>query len=105
MKTEIDEYTTLEKNHGRIEKRICKKINSADWLQERHNWPGLKTALSIERFVTRKNKTSGEIGYYVTSSDKDAKALMKIARDHWRIESMRFRYTKTILQPKERSVL
>ena len=87
-KTEIDEYTTLEKNHGRIEKRICKKINSADWLQDRHNWPGLKTAFSIERIVTKKNKTTKETGYYITSSDKDAKSLMKIARDHWRIESM-----------------
>lgn len=87
-KTEIDEYTTLEKNHGRIEKRICKKINSSDWLQERHDWPGLKTAFCIERIITKGNKTTKEVGYYITSSDKSAKFLMKIAREHWRIESM-----------------
>lgn len=87
-KEEIEEYTTLEKNHGRIEKRICKKIISGEWLKERHNWPGLKTAFSIERIITKGNKTSNETGYYITSSDKSAQSLSQIAREHWRIESM-----------------
>lgn len=87
-KAEIDEYITLEKNHGRIEKRICKKINLGDWLQERHNWPGLKTAFSVERIITKGNKTTKDIGYYITSSDKSAQFLAQIAREHWRIESM-----------------
>lgn len=87
-KSEIDEYTTLEKNHGRIEKRICKKIIFGDWLQERHDWPGLKTAFSIERIVIKGNKTTKEISYYITSSDKCAQSLSTIAREHWRIESM-----------------
>ena len=87
-KKEIDEYTTLEKSGGRIEKRKCKVIISGQWLQERHNWPGIKTAICIERTVTKGKAVQTETSYYITSSDKSAKALMEIVREHWQIESM-----------------
>lgn len=87
-KTEIEEYTTTEKNGGRIEKRVCRKIQSGKWLQNRHNWPGLKTAFSIERTIRQGQKKSVETSYYITSADKNAQRLMEIAREHWRIESM-----------------
>ena len=64
--TKLFFYSSLEKNHGRIEKRICKKINSSDWLQERHNWPGLKTVFCVERIITKGIKTTKDVGYYIT---------------------------------------
>ena len=87
-KAEVDVYTTQEKNGGRMEKRVCKRIVSGEWLQERHGWPGLKTAFCIERTVTKGKETKTETSYYITSSDKSTKFLMEVAREHWRIESM-----------------
>ena len=39
---------TVEKNAGRIEKRICRKIKDISWL-ETHKWPGLRSVFAIER--------------------------------------------------------
>ena len=85
---DIDEYTTLEKSRGRVEKRVCRKILSGEWLRDRHDWPGLRTAFSIERTVTKGKERATETSYYITSSDKSAQSLMGIAREHWSIESL-----------------
>ena len=50
--TEIETYETKEKNGGRQEIRICRKADAA-WLKKRHNWPGLKSILLVERIVQR----------------------------------------------------
>ena len=41
---------TAEKNAGRIEKGICRKIRDISWLNK-HKWPGLQAVFSIERCV------------------------------------------------------
>jgi len=84
----LDQFSTIEKNGGRMEKRICKKVDEVRWLQERHDWPGLRAFFSIERTVTVGDKTTSEISYYITSADTSAKQLLAFAREHWAIESM-----------------
>ncbi len=78
---------TVEKNAGRIEKRICRKIKDISWLKE-HNWPGLRSVFSIERIVEVRGHCSKEISYYISSCDSSANRLMELAREHWKIESM-----------------
>jgi len=78
---------TVEKNAGRIEKRICRKSKDISWLME-HHWPGLRTVFSIERLVEVRGHCSKEISYYISSCDLPAKRLMELAREHWKIESM-----------------
>lgn len=78
---------TVEKNAGRIEKRICRKIKDISWLKE-HKWPGLQSIFSIERIVETRGHHSREISYYISSRDTSAKQLMELAREHWKIESM-----------------
>lgn len=78
---------TVEKNAGRIEKRICRKIKDISWLNE-HKWPGLRSVFSIERIVEVRGHHSREIRYYISSRDASAKQLMELAREHWKIESM-----------------
>lgn len=85
---ELEQFVMVEKNGGRVEKRVCKKIKSAKWLQERHEWPGLVTAFCIERTVSTKKKTTKETSYYITSTDESAEKLLCIVREHWMIESM-----------------
>jgi len=48
----------------------------------------LKSVFSIRRVTTSKNKTTDETGYYITSSSSTAEELLKITREHWKIESL-----------------
>ncbi|MDR1236320.1 MAG: ISAs1 family transposase, partial [Holosporaceae bacterium] len=85
---DFDEFTTTEKHNGRFEKRVCLKMKNIDCLNERHAWTGLKSVFAIERTVTTKHKTSTETNYYVSSLDEKPEKLLRIVREHWKIESM-----------------
>ena len=84
---EWESSQTVEKNAGRIEKRICRKIKDISWLKEL-KWPGLRSVFSIERIVEARGHHSRETSYYISSQDASAKQLMELAREHWKIESM-----------------
>lgn len=84
----LETFTTIEKNGGRIEKRICCKICDLSWLEEGSLWTGLKTAFSVKRIVSTANKTTEEVSYYISSQDVSAKELLFLSREHWKIESM-----------------
>jgi predicted transposase YbfD/YdcC len=43
---------------------------------------------SVRRITEAKDKTSDETCYYITSRDATAEELLKITREHWKIESM-----------------
>ncbi len=58
-KNEWEICQTVEKNAGRNEKRICRKIKDISWMKE-----------------------------HKSSRDTCAKQLMELARKHWKIESM-----------------
>jgi predicted transposase YbfD/YdcC len=78
----------VEKSHGRIERRICSKIKDISWLSNLKDWSGLKTIFSIRRISKDKHKTTDETNYYITSLDKSPEELLKITREHWKIESL-----------------
>jgi len=84
----IDMFTTNEKNGGRIEKRICLKVKEISWLQTKNEWAGLKSVFAVRRITTTRGKTTDETNYYITSSDGTAEELLKITREHWKVESM-----------------
>jgi predicted transposase YbfD/YdcC len=78
----------IEKNRDRIERRECYKIKDVRWLSMYKEWSGLKSAFAVKRTTITKEKTTEETGYYITSLESEAQELMKIVRDHWKIESM-----------------
>jgi predicted transposase YbfD/YdcC len=84
----IEQFTTNEKNGGRIERRICYRVKDISWLQAKDKWTGLKTVFAVRRITTTKHKTTDETNYYITSLDSTAEELLRITREHWKIESM-----------------
>ena len=46
--TKISRDQTVDGDHGRIETRTTTVIHDVAWLQERHNWPGLKAVVMVE---------------------------------------------------------
>lgn len=85
---EMEIFTTTNKSHGRIEKRICYKILNTDWISMKKDWPGLNDVFAVKRIITTKYETSENINYYISSLTDSAENLLFITREHWKIESM-----------------
>ena len=85
--TQITRDTTVDGDHGRIETRTTTVINDVDWLQKRHNWPGLKAVVMIESSRETNGKIEHETRFYLTSLVMVAALIGPIVRSHWSIEN------------------
>lgn len=61
--TDIRQNTTIDGDHGRIETRTTTVIHDVEWLQERHDCPGLKAVVMVESSREISEKTSSEHGF------------------------------------------
>lgn len=86
---EYEIFSTIEKSHGRIEKRTCYVLNEleffTDYLAE---WKGLKKIFAVKREVERNGEKTTEISCYLSSKNTTAENLLSYTRKHWQIESM-----------------
>jgi predicted transposase YbfD/YdcC len=84
-----NEYIEHDIGHGRIEKRVCKVIDDLTFLDNKEDWKGLKTIVSIESEICQKktNKESHCVRYYISSSEANAKQMAQDIRSHWSIEN------------------
>jgi len=85
--TTISRDQTTDGDHGRIETRTITVIHDIAWLQERHDWPGLKGIVMIESIREINDKIERETRFYVTSLVLLADRLGPIIRSHWAIEN------------------
>jgi predicted transposase YbfD/YdcC len=85
--TEITQHTTIDGDHDRIETRTTTVIHDVEWLQERHNWPGLKAVVVVESSREISGKIQQETRFYITSLVMLAVLLGPIVRSHWAIEN------------------
>jgi len=76
-----------DKGHGRIEQRVAAITHDIKWLQETHEWPGLKCIGKITSRVFKKGRETTETRYYISSLPLTAQELNDIARAHWGIEN------------------
>ena len=58
--TTASQDQTVDGDHGRIETRAITVIHDVAWLQERHNWPGLKAVVMVESTRETAGKTEQE---------------------------------------------
>ena len=86
---EIRQNTTVDGDHGRIETRTTTVIHDVKWLQERHDWPGLKAVVMVESSREISGKIEQETRFYITSLVMLAHLLGPVARSHWAIENSR----------------
>lgn len=87
----VSKKTTLEKGHGRIEKREYFQTNDIGWFSERKLWKGLETIGMVRRTVTCKEKETIETSYYISSlempEEGECDLFAKAVRKHWGVES------------------
>jgi Transposase DDE domain len=83
----MDTATTLEKGHGRRERRTL-SVTTA--LNEYLDWPGIGQVGRIESVVERDGKCTEETRFFITSVPRvvtGAEGLLRWSRGHWTIEN------------------
>ena len=85
-----DYATTLNKRHGRIERRECWAISDPsclEYLSTGGDWPGLR---SVVKVVGRRETEAGataQARYYISSLDSPAERMLEAVRAHCSIEN------------------
>lgn len=77
----------IEKDHGRIETRRCVVTDDLSCLEERHDWPGVKTLVMVEAIRAVNGVASTERRYYISSRLADAEYMGTVVRGHWGVEN------------------
>ena len=98
----MDTVTTLDKGHGRRERRTLKATTA---LNEYLDWPGVAQVGQVESEVVKDGKTTHETRYFITSVSRavaDAGQLLKWARGHWSIEN-RSHYVRDVTMGEDSS--
>jgi predicted transposase YbfD/YdcC len=85
--TKISRGETTDGDHGRIEIRTTTVIHDVAWLQDRHDWPGLKGVVIVESIREIGDKIERETRFYITSLVLSANLLGPIVRSHWAVEN------------------
>jgi predicted transposase YbfD/YdcC len=83
----MDTATTLDKGHGRRERRTLKATTA---LNEYLDWPGVAQVGQVESEVVKDGKTTHETRYFITSVSRavgNAGQLLRWVRGHWSIEN------------------
>jgi predicted transposase YbfD/YdcC len=83
----ISRDQTVDGDHGRIETRTTTVVHDAEWLRDRHDWPGLKSIVMIESVREIGEKTEMDTRFYITSLVLLAAQLGPIVRSHWAVEN------------------
>ena len=83
----MDRATTLDKGHGRSERRTLRTTTALNGYLD---WPGAEQVGQVESGVSRDGKTTNEVRTFITSvprSEADARKLLEWVRGHWSIEN------------------
>jgi hypothetical protein len=83
----MDTATTLEKGHGRRERRT---LTATTALNGYLDWPGVGQVGRVESVVGRDGKCTAETRYFITGVPREvagADALLRWSRGHWTIEN------------------
>jgi predicted transposase YbfD/YdcC len=86
----VETAQTLEKGHGRIEKRQAWTISHPDYLtylDPTGRWTGLETVVRIDSQRQINQQHSQESRYYISSLGGQPKLLNSAVRTHWTIEN------------------
>ena len=79
--------TTMEKDHGRIEKREYFLVSDIDWLEGKENWKGLNAVGLVVSHRKINGKTTVNMRFYLTSLGEDIERFAKGVRGHWGVEN------------------
>ena len=83
---DIPSKPTIEKGHGRIEKREYQLLTDLSWLEQKNEWKGLN-ALGCARSTIAENGEILEFMRYFITSLTNLETFADSVRKHWAIEN------------------
>ncbi len=83
----IDEYETIDADHGRVEERSYRVYDVPQYLTDIHNWPHPKAFVHVVSKRTVGDKSSQSERLYLFSRQHTAQAAAILIRGHWQIEN------------------
>ena len=83
---EIPSYTTLDKGHGRLEKREYRLLTDVTWLGQDQEWKNLRSVGMVHTIVEENGTVRENTRYFITSLT-DLREFSKVVRKHWSIEN------------------
>lgn len=86
----VDTAETLDKGHGRIERRTCWATDDAEfirYLDPTGRWPGVCSVAMVRAERIIGEERSQQDRYYLSSLPADALRIGRIVRTHWQIEN------------------
>ncbi len=87
---EQDTAQTLDKAHGRVERRRYRALSDPDLLaclDPAGAWPGLRSVAQVQAERRRGEQRTVETRYYLSSLPPDATVLGRAIRQHWQVEN------------------
>jgi len=105
---EITVISTLEKGHGRIERRTYFFSDKVDWIASDRSYPGqprfkgIKTIIKVEDRTELRDKCTFDTRYYISSVPLDPERLSSAIRGHWLVESMHWSLDVTFNEDQSR---
>lgn len=78
--------TTIDKGHGRTEKREYQLITDLSWLEQKDEWKGLNALGCARSTITKNGETHIFTRYFITSLT-DLETFAYSVRKHWSIEN------------------
>ena len=86
-RSRLEYHETTDADHGRIEVRRHWLCGDVAWLNESHQWPGLRAIAMVEASREVDGKSTRSRRFYISSAPLDAKRLAAAVRAHWTIEN------------------
>ena len=83
----IDEFTSTDADHGRVEERSYRVFGIPQYLTEAHNWPHLKAFVHVACARETGGRTSTSDRLYLVSTRPTARDAATLIRGHWQIEN------------------
>ena len=87
---EQDAAATLDKGHGRLERRRYRALSDPDLLaclDPRGAWPGLRSVVEVQAERRQDAQRAVESRYYLSSLPPEATLLGQAIRQHWGVEN------------------
>jgi len=83
----LQQFQTVEKDHGRIETRTYFQSDYLDWFADRGKWEGLRSVGMVESIRELDGKTTTERRYYLSSLKLEVETFARAVRGHWGVEN------------------
>jgi predicted transposase YbfD/YdcC len=85
-----DTDRNVEKDHGRLEQRVCQTITAPEHLASLNpdgQWTGLRSVIAVHASRRVGGKRQEETRYFISSLDGNAKTAANAVGQHWGIEN------------------